>query len=336
MSLVGFVSYYVHYLNPFRRPDPHPKSPGPADTGLPSAPTSAPEVPLRQPTLLLAGYSYGAMITSQIPPLDTILDPFATPVAGSAEADIRLRAQHLAEQQNVILGSARAALAERHGGVSPRKSLGLRIGGDEDRRRSHDSHRSFSLDTEDKLRKGVADLLAKTKSHKKATGHHSGTSAPDVTSDPGAAQQQQALDRLGDMIHPRVAYLLVSPPVGWATNLMTLKIPHPFGKKSWRSSSSKVSASSNADKNNSAHEHQLGEQKLVENPCLTVYGDSDTFVAVKKFREWTARLQAVPGSRFRAHEVSTAGHFYVEEGVMQRLRDAARAFAESLLTGEPG
>jgi len=74
------------------------------------------------------------------------------------------------------------------------------------------------------------------------------------------------------------------------------------------------------------------ELKLLSNPTLAVYGDRDVFVSAKKLRDWARRLEAAPGSRFRAHEVSTAGHFWTEEGVLFILRDAVKTFARGLIT----
>lgn len=70
--------------------------------------------------MLLAGYSYGALVTTRLPSLDTILAYFTTPAIHTAEADIRLRAQHLAEAH---------LNAQSAGPTSPRKSLGVRVEG---------------------------------------------------------------------------------------------------------------------------------------------------------------------------------------------------------------
>lgn len=318
-----------------------PSSPITEDAGLPEP---ALENEITPPVFLLAGYSYGAMITKLLPPLESIIQPFATPKNASAAADIRLRAQHLAEQQNVVLASSRAALAESHRGRAlGRKSMGVRVGGDEDKRRSQDhSRRSFSIDAEEKIRKGVADLLSRAKSHHRKHHHQKhmkGDGDENVASTVAkeGIEDPEHLPPAVGVVRPRVAYLLVSPPVGWATNLMTMNLTVAmsgwFGKMSHKSPKSKEGAgrSSSRGEKETHHEQQLAEQKLVEYPTLAVYGDSDVFVAVKKFRDWASRLQSVSQSEFRAHEISTAGHFYIEEGVAYRLRDAVKAFAEELL-----
>jgi hypothetical protein len=53
------------------------------------------------PRLLLAGYSYGALITTYLPPIiSSVIAQFQSPAEGSAHAEIRLRAKCLAAQQN--------------------------------------------------------------------------------------------------------------------------------------------------------------------------------------------------------------------------------------------
>lgn len=345
MSFVGFVYYYVHYLDPFRQGQP-PKS----ISEVPLSPTtnqssthdaSEPESVSKPFVLLQCGYSYGAMVTKLLPPLGSILEIFAAPKNASAAADIRLRAQHLAEQQNVIMASARAALMEPSSPMSPRRGTqGLRIGGDEDKRRSqdHGGRRSFAVDAEEKVRAGVAELMKKTKMHQ-LHHHRKKGSQPKEKEDSAdkigeESEKGKEIDHLPPVVglpSPLVAYLLVSPPVGWATNLMTLNLGSPvsglFGKRP-RSRSKEREGQAAAS---GPAESKQERQKLVENPTLAIYGDSDVFVAVKKFRDWAARLQSAPGSRFRAHEVSTAGHFYIEEGTMQRLADAVRTFSGELL-----
>lgn len=319
MSFAGFVYHYVHYLDPFKPP---------FEATRDAAPTDG-------PVLLMCGYSYGAMITTLLPPFDSVLEYFATPKSASAAADIRLRAQHLAEKQNLILAGARSALVESP--TSPRRAaVGMRVGGDEDKRRSQDhGRRSFSIDAEDRIRKGVADLLQKTKSH-----HHHRRKKSDIPAvqeegagDPGDKDSEN-LPPVQGLVPPTVAYLLISPPIGWATNLMTLNLGWPASyllAKRPKSPRTKERGETNVPLEDAGMAIEDERQKMLDNPTLAIYGNSDSFVAVKRFREWASRLQSAPGSRFRAHEIST-GHLYVEGRAMQRLTRAVEAFAGELLT----
>lgn len=331
MSFAGFLYYYVHYLDPFRpqRMDGRTSSAAPT-TSNENAPAQA--GPVDAPVLLLGGYSYGAMITKLLPPLETILVPFATPPTASAAADIRLRAQHLAEKQNTILASVRAALAESP--MSPRKAAfgPLRVGGDEDLRRSQEhGRRSFSLDAEDKIRKGVAELMQKAKSHQLGLHRKSKDQVAAVKeeSDKHNEKEPDSLAPVLDLVRPRVAYLLVSPPVGWVATLVTMNLGGFWGK---RPKSTKAEDHVRVESRDTKDPWASVErQELVDHPTLAIYGDTDVFVGAKKYREWASKLQSYPRSHFRAHEISTAGHFYMETGTMQRVANAVRAFAAELV-----
>lgn len=274
------------------------------------------------------------MVTAQLPGLATMQAPFSTPATGSPAAEIRHRAEHLAAAQNAALGEARTALQVSKGNgntASPRRSLGVRVGGDEDIRRSHESgggRRSLSLEVEERFRRGVAKAR---RGGRHGKGEEQQRPAPAGEGD----------DRLPAPVDPpryRAAYLLVSPLQGVVTNLATMSFPNPFLRRR-RSKKGKPAALPRAAANDDAQEPSgdgdpvsaEGEQKLVRNPTLAVYGDQDVFVSARKLREWARRLEGAADSRFRAHEVSTAGHFWTEERVLYVMRDAVTTFAEGLL-----
>ncbi|KAH8885799.1 hypothetical protein GQ53DRAFT_584849, partial [Thozetella sp. PMI_491] len=308
MSVAGFLVYYSHYLNPF--------STAPSLPGLLGA----------RPVFLFAGYSYGGNIVMQLPALSTILSSFEAPATGSPAAEIRMRAQHTAEMQNTVLASARAVATKPHGNGerSPRKSLGVRIGGDEENRSSHDSRRSFSFDP-DEIKKGVADIMHKTarrSGHRKS--HHHGAQDPESVSggrpDTTEGEREQHLPAVSDLIRHRPAYLLISPPQGVFRNILNLSFTNPFSRKLRRSTSqplpsppAELPPGSSADRESrDSPETSEAEHKLIQNATFVIYGDQDVFIPLKRTREWAASLQAAPDSLFRAHEVSRAGHFWVE------------------------
>ncbi|ENH63899.1 hypothetical protein FOC1_g10008041 [Fusarium oxysporum f. sp. cubense race 1] len=241
-TVVAFVLHYVHDLDPFR---PHidntlhsePSTPTrlEAPVSLDAAVTSAPRP---RPILLMGGYSYGGMIVTQIPPLDAILQPFISPIAGSDAAEVRLRAAHLAEQQN----------------INPPTAV--------------------------------------------------------VPPEPG-----EHLPRITDLTMPRPAYLMISPPQGVVTHLATMSLlPSALVK-------------------NKDPQDVAAEEKLVRNPSLVIFGDEDGFAPVGKFRSWKAKMEGKMGSQFKGTEIETAGHFWVEEGVLDQLRERVGEFADELLAG---
>ncbi|KAI1383962.1 Alpha/Beta hydrolase protein [Hypoxylon trugodes] len=292
MSVAGFLIHYVHYLRPHHNP-------------------RSAEEPL--PTLLFAGYSYGAMVTMQLPSLDSYMPHFASPAAHTASADIRLRAQHLAEQQ--VLISATPA--------SPRRSLGVRVGGDEDTslQKDHRKQRSRSPDREERIRKGVRDILSRSKLIRRR--HHK--EPPNEYE----VVEHECLDHIDNLAKFRSAYLLVSPPLGLATNLATMSFSNPLS--GWSKRGRGGSSSSKDAGDTTKREEAEAEMKLTANPTLTVYGDRDGFLTLKKMRDWTTELGSTEGSLFHHVEVPGAGHFWVEEDVIYELREAVLSFAKRLI-----
>ncbi|CAG9942995.1 unnamed protein product [Clonostachys rosea f. rosea IK726] len=281
-TLVGFLTYYIHYLD---HRESRPQNPG-------------------SPILLMGGYSYGAMITTQIPPLSSILAQFTSPSIASTPGLLRTRAESLGTQQRELLQM-----------YSGRRSL--RVGECSSPRKSHDSRRSFSLDdAEEKLRKGVQDFIAKTRHH-----HHRPAapasaidgktdpprSAPDSPAAEAAPAEDATLQSLPDLLRPCAAYLLISPLQGLISNLATM---------------SRAPGSS------------LAEGKLRHNPTLAIYGDHDVFVPVGKLRGWVDRMQGAEGSRFRGEEISGAGHFWVEHGVFSQMGDLVSQFSREVISDE--
>ncbi|KAL8416133.1 hypothetical protein RB596_006621 [Gaeumannomyces avenae] len=439
LSVAGFLALYAHILDPFRHAASQPATPIKSGfttpTRLPRSPSASyprphaatrsrsdddnfPPLsadPAATPLLVFSGYSYGALVTSQLPQLSGVLAPLLAPEHGTPAAEIRLRAEHLAATQNEILGAARRA-AEREAvaaargtpSTSPRKSLNLRVGGDEEighhhhsRRKSHDSHRSLRRsidDAEEKLLRGVHDLLAKTRHGspppRRSASLHGvagqrqlklrSVSSPDpgrygdaspvireaADEDEPEGAGEDVVHKLPTLLHPpspTPAYLLVSPPLSIAGNLTSLSFSLPsLPKRLLRRASVPPANGPGGDANGQdpllkgpqrAATEALGvaadstspvggnlaldslaetDRKMVENSTLVVYGDSDVFVSNRRMRGWAARLQAVPGSKFRAHEVSTAGHFWQEgpadgESVAHVLRHAVQTFADGLL-----
>ncbi|EAQ83093.1 hypothetical protein CHGG_10911 [Chaetomium globosum CBS 148.51] len=308
-------------------------------------PTPTPPEPFSrhtEPIMLLGGYSYGSMVTSQLPALETILGFFSAPECGTSAAEIRLRAQHLAEMQNTVLASAREAAADHLRPKSPRRHVGLRVGGDEESRRSHESRRSRSTEFEEAIRHGVAELMARTrKGHRRS---HSGRShTPRDSDEPtGRVATPDHLLPVARRTAFLPAYLLVSPLQGVITSLATMSLtPLLSMSGAWARFSAK---GNNATIHSDASEtgpHDAAtpaeaEEKLVHNATLAVYGDRDGFVPVRKLRDWASRLEAIPDSKFRAHEVSSANHFWAQGNVASTLRDAVAIFGGSLLNGKLG
>ena len=344
-SFIGFMVYYLNDLCPPNLREHNLSSPTcrPQLTNL-SLIQSQAIMPNWHPRLLLAGYSYGALITTCLPPiLSSIIYPFQNPQPGSSYAEIRLRASYLATQQNILIKSHFQSLlssptrGRRHptddftlqSPKTRKPNNSVRIGGEEDlRRASHDSHRSrssFTIDTPERVRRSV-DRLRHISNRRPIIRSDSQGSMGFTNKDNGSdvsietPQQQSTVDEKsriqeipGVIANVQVAYLLVSPLQGIIGSLATMG--------SMGLSRQKVALT----------EHEM---KLVVDPTLALYGDNDVFVSVRKLRSWVERLEGTNKSgqqcEFRHKEIAGAGHFWHDHGAIDILQEEVKEFVGSL------
>ena len=376
LSFVGFMVYYMHLVSPppmptdlsvFTCSDPelHNLSPVPSQA-LPSPRRSdpryvtasikssiplGPAVAIQQdkvkvsntgPCLLLAGYSYGSLITTYLPPiLSSVIAQFQNPAEGSAHAEIRLRAECLATQQNEAIQAQISALLnaqshkrgrslygdDLHSPKLRKPSSGIRMGGEENlRRASNDSHRSrssFSVEAPEMVRKSVERVRSLSKTTRFSPKRHStqGTAASSHVAKgsrssiehidgPGRAQDTVVYREVpGIGRELQTAYLLISPLQGLVSNLLTL-----WSSRSWK---------------DQLPDHEM---KLAVDPSLVVFGDDDVFVSVKRLRSWAEKLSEASNGigRFRYAEVKKAGHFWLDSEAVKVLQEEVKAFVETL------
>jgi hypothetical protein len=383
-SMVGFMVYYMHHLTlphiptdvpNLARSDPelHDLSPipsqalpssGMSDARYPSAQISSPtsstpsiitpkeglHLPNTKPRLLLAGYSYGAMITVSLPPIiNSIILSFQRPSPGSAQAEIRLRADALAEQQNDLICAEISTLlstqTHRRGRSlntddllsSPKlrkSSGGVRMGGEENlRRASHDSYNPrHSFHAPDSIRKSMDRVRSIGKSKRLsprrqntqgsfASSHRSGKSKGngsessleqdnEILKAPENAAMKEIAGICDDL---QPAYLLISPLQGLINNLATMWSSH--------SGKGKDSISEN-------------EMKLAVDPTLALFADDDGFVSIKKLRPWAEKLSNArkggKAAQFKYTEVAGAGHFWHDYQAIKILQEDVKTFVREL------
>lgn len=382
ISFMAFIIYYCRLLSPrpipfdlprFIHSDPelHELSPVPSQAIPPphsrdsqsseailSSPGLPPIIvdkedhsaPNTQPCLLLAGYSYGALITSLLPPIiSSIISPFQTPTPGSAYAEIRLRAQCLAVQQNQQINAQISSLLQKYThrrgrslnaeeiilNSKSRKPSGVRMGGGEDiRRASHDSHRSrssFSVDAPEMVRKSV-DRVRSIGKHRRVSPKRHNTQdsiasspkrtlgsahslAPSLPDEKALKQDEEPMVKAipGIVDRLQVGYLLVSPLQGLVNSLATL-----WTSKCWKE---KDSISEN-------------EMKFTVDPTLAIFGDDDVFVSAKRLRAWAEKITDASkeggNCQFRYTEVSGAGHFWHDRQAVKILQNQIKTFVQDL------
>ncbi|KAI0976730.1 Alpha/Beta hydrolase protein [Xylaria arbuscula] len=284
ISVVGFLAYYVRHLG---------HSPG-------ARHTSRHQLPI----MLMAGYSYGAMVTTRLPPLDTILTYFASPALHTAEAGIRLRAQYLAEVQSPRFINP----------MSMPRPLDIRFSGDKDASGGNDDGSSPVSESEqaEQIRVNVQNLFARANAVNRESTHWSSQRETDNKIHP-------CLEEFKGDISFQSAYITVSPPVGLVTRLATLSFSNPLSSSWMRRSKPATGTVSITD-----------ETPLASNPTLIIYGQQDGFITYSKMREWTRQLSEASISQFHHVQVAGAGHFWAEGDVVYRLRDAIGTFATEL------
>ncbi|OBT98600.1 hypothetical protein VE01_03642 [Pseudogymnoascus verrucosus] len=382
-SMVGFMAAFMHHL------DLEPVSPTSSltDAGtyeLSTIPSQLPANPVsarpttsssastnrdsaavdNTPLLLLAGYSYGSLITTMLPPLPALLTPFQSPLPGTPASEIRLRAQHLAEEQNTLhterlKRASEAATRRQH---ARNVSGGLRVGGDETsdvhHRTSLDSHharRSLRLDRlehSDWGRRSVERVRSLRKSldghrfspppspsrHTSQTERRTNSSSATIDT-PGGASVVVSPEEASEAVAATAAatpmpllqfgemdavYLLISPIQGVVGGLATM----------FTTTSAKSLLPSLSFRKKDAHASTAalngGDGKFVENKTLVVFGNKDSFSNADRMRRWTQKLEGARGSRFRAVEVNNGGHFWHEMEELEVLKRSVERWAREL------
>ncbi|KAL5353008.1 hypothetical protein ACLOAV_001037 [Pseudogymnoascus australis] len=380
-SMVGFMAVFMHHLD---LATASPTS-SVADAGtyelmtipsqLPANPISAPPArPIasssasinrdssildNKPLLLLAGYSYGSLITTMLPSLPTLLAPFQSPLPGTPASEIRLRAQHLAEEQNTLhterLKRASEAASRRH--HARKVSAGIRVGGDE----TSDAHHRVSLDSHHGRRSLRLDRLEhsdwgrrsveRVRSLRKSLDGHrfsppspsrhtwQGNSSSTTDDTPGGSSvlvsQEEASEAAAataaavPMPHLEfgevdAAYLLISPIQGvvggLATMFTTTSAKSLLPNLSLRKKETHVGTTALS----------AGDRKFAENKTLVVFGNKDSFSNADRMRKWTQKLEGADGSRFRAVEVNNGGHFWHEMEELGILKSSVEGWVKEL------
>lgn len=314
ISFTGFLIYYVAGLNP---------PPSSQAVERSQYTTSSPLSPIQSAclnpggqsagvdgrmVLILGGYSYGSLITTNLPFTETILCRFASVSTGTAEAEIRLRAMSLSTQWNAEVQQhprrgRRSAPSTLQ--ASPHSAV---FGGEESepgtRRASRESRRSTDI-----ARRSLQGSRTKFGVRR---------SSSEVEVPPSEA-------KLGtvDVVLPSTHYLLISPllpPISMFATMFS-KAGGFRGEDAHPAKPTLATSASRAD------------EKFQRHPTLAIYGEKDVFTSYKKHQRWAEQLMAKADSRFTCREIKGAGHFWHEKGVDGQMRGCIRDWVNSGLGG---
>jgi alpha/beta superfamily hydrolase len=296
--------------------------------------------------ILLAGYSYGALVTTQLPALSSIISLFHAPAKGTALSEIKLRAQQLARQQNnSFINLAEVLKTQSPVNISktatklsrgrnlqaettsisriPSAPASVRLGGEETdpdiRRASHDSHNRISLSFEsDRLRKSIdrvrslarrPDFRTQNASHRMKSSDSSRHSSSGNSSQSMEINSplESEMEKIGDHVKREDDIDIESIKVSY---LLISPLQGLITKLATMWTKTPQSRTKSSFKAIDAESNL--EKKLVENETLAIFGDQDLFSSGKKLRLWADRLGSEPNSRFRYVEIDGAGHFWHE------------------------
>ncbi|KAI5369559.1 Putative alpha/Beta hydrolase [Septoria linicola] len=312
-SVVGLMVYYLSNLSASDGPDTLSTVLSIDDTGenAIAEPNTASD---RSLELLLAGYSFGALILSRMPGVSAILERFEKAENGTAASEIFLRARTLSKQTRHSIEASQSPTTQRvargrglHPNQSPTKPHSgspVVVGGEETdasgRRRSRDSRRSVEV---------MRDMPHNIKSHVRRHSGHFGRRSIDRQHHSASTAHPPATNSIGQR-GPAVTvrYLLISPVLlPLSTTLLSPGLPFTMG---------------------SSTDQQEGVLSL-RCPTLILFGSSDTFTSSKKLRQWAEKLERdSPGKHIRWSQIEGAGHFWREQGVMQALQSKIQAWAK--------
>jgi hypothetical protein len=343
ISFVGFLTHYIHHLAP-TCPQPLPLTPGvlsadntplsPIQSSIQSpqeALSPAPALPGESAIiLLLAGYSYGSLITSHLPPTKDIIARFDHPEPGTAEAEIKSRSRICAIEWNRAQANTeemrRSTSNNKKGSGSPHRSRSILMGGEESqpRRSSRDSRRSIDI-----LRHGSHGPSGSVGG---GAPHHRNVST-------GSGNWNNSTSVM-EVEVKRTAYLTVSPILPPTSNFLTL-----FTDLGWRESHHKAKDADcvNADLQDGKGKSKVSatsikdacDKKTLEgDPAFAIFGDQDIFVSVKKLRKWSEKLVKDSQGKFQYIEITGAGHLWHEQGVDAKLRSAVKIWAKKVSDDE--
>lgn len=318
-DFISFIGFFIHYVDGLTPPwVQHTMQPSLSPAVIPLSRIQS-ELPAfsntfdhvdQGMTLILGGYSYGALVASSLPSTETILSHFSYVHKGTAVAEIMLRALHLSTQWNNEAKQrpqrGRSVAAES---PSPRSPSSVKVGGEEcepgTRRVSRDSRSSLDI-----VRRSIDRSRPKI-----ALKRH--------TTDPEALPMEGRCNgkRLAP---PRTLYLLISPLLPPISMFATM-FSKPNTYLRWPGQGPPHVSDTMALPTN---------DKFRICPTLAIYGDKDFFTSHKKLRKWAEQMTSGINSHFTWEEINGAGHFWHEVGVDAKMRECLRDWIVDMV-GDP-
>ncbi|KAL8828960.1 MAG: hypothetical protein Q9170_006380 [Blastenia crenularia] len=268
---ISFVGFFMYYLSNLYPPIPMSES---FDNYFPLAPVLSGVPATRPPAhLLLAGYSYGALLTRYLPNIPAVLGRFSKVLKTSTEAEIRLRASRLAALTTIDILSG-----PLHGARESRRAL---------KGKAVDRGNGNAAAAERVPRDWAAEKLQHINIlQTRFVREEKKDSYPDQPFGVGP-DDEDFIERI-DVPTPKTHYLLVSLLLEPVSMLCTR-----FQRLN--------------------QDDDLLDAKFLFNTTLVVHGGKDRFTSVKKLSYWGAEIEEQSEGRFTWVQIPESGHFWREE-----------------------
>lgn len=259
------------------------------------------------PLLILGGYSYGSMIASHLPNIDTIWGILQNASDGSSEREIERRSVELAQ---AFLGYCET---QGHRGGSSLQSLSTStpnevvLGGYESSsaaRRISDQSLKGRVDAE-RVRHSVDRVRRKFRNRTQASKELERHS------------RQSSQETRQPLITPRLAFLLISPLLGTVSSFATMFSKLKFDRI--RKASQTLSIPSNENPG----------EIFAKYPTLIVFGSDDHFTSSRKVRDWCTSIAAMPRSQLDFQEIEGVGHFWQSASNEAKLESIVSTWLKS-------
>ncbi|GAB7353666.1 hypothetical protein MBLNU459_g4072t1 [Dothideomycetes sp. NU459] len=365
VSVAGLLIHYLHQITP---PSLYPSTPPPPAQSLPDhaesessnhKPQHVTPRSDEQMVVLLAGYSYGSLIASHLPPTNILVSRFRDPSLGSPAHSILLRARTLADQTNDTLSDQRGRHLTLHSPHRHRKTPSHPIvyGGDEG---SPSASPAAGADSSTGTHAGAdiirrsAELPQRIRSHiRKRSSRTSVLASP--SKKPGAVSR--AASGASDVSNPATVKSAAAAAAAAATTAASVD-----GAAAEMTAAAAAAAAVTPANIRTAYllispllpplstvlvpgmpwsllpwradsGKSSAASAMLANPALAVFGSEDGFTAAKKLCVWGDRMKG-QSSGFEWRRVDGAGHFWREEGVDGELRGIIGAWVASAVTAD--
>ncbi|KAL1297855.1 hypothetical protein AAFC00_006382 [Neodothiora populina] len=344
---ISFTNLMVHYLNDLRFPSVAEQK---LADGMDGDLTGVTPSTLRDISLVLGGYSYGSLITSQLPETEALLEQCKQPKYELNARETLLRAQSLASQTNERLQVQMRQKQHERGRPLPnvhKKSNShhsIVYGGQETSLHGHQrtgSHSSGSGGGGSGRRcssgcgggnRRSVDIPGRIKDHivhhhnvhrhssdgrRRSVRRSSSRSVRNHVSHSHAPDATTTTPSL-EKVLPANATTVICGGVKTHYLLISPLLPplSAFLSPSWASM---------------LLMRPFDSETLVRNKTLVVFGSEDGFTSARRMRAWCKKMEMQSTAKdFEWHEEEKAGHFWRERGVIKGLATRVERWAISI------